>query len=110
MSGHMFENPGAFAPFFDTAVAVEAAREGGRVIRTTVNACVLDMGLDEPFSDGGTDSRRRAYSVSVQRIDCERSGWRPQIGDVLKFDDGRKLAVKSVSLPVGGAYEMEARE
>ena len=105
----MFESPGAFAPFFDTAVAVEARRENGHVIRTTVRACVLDMGLDEPFSDGGTDSRRRAYSVSVQRIDCERSGWRPQIGDVLKFDDGRKLAVKSVSLPVGGAYELEAR-
>lgn len=110
MSGSMFSNPGAFAPFFDTAMAVEATRENGHVIRTTVRACVLDMGLDEPFSDGGTDSRRRAYSVSVQRIDCERSGWRPQIGDVLTFDDGRKLAVKSVSLPVGGAYEMEARE
>ena len=55
----LFDNPRAFAPFYDDRIAVEGSRSGRTLKTGPLPACVFDQGLDDPISDGGTSSTRR---------------------------------------------------
>ena len=43
----MFENSGAFAPFFDTPIAVRGKRSGGELVALTLKASVVEGGYDD---------------------------------------------------------------
>ena len=117
----IFSNPAAFAPFFDSLVAVEGKRtprSGGAdavVLRSPVKACVIDLGLDDPLSDGSTGANRRRWSVSVRLADWPEVD-PPQMGDVLRIPgefeiggDPVRAAVESIKR-ADDRYIMEARE
>ena len=103
----LFENPHAYAPFYDDTVAVEGKR-GGRTLTTgALPACVLDQGLDDPISDGATSSTRRLYTVTVREADWPDTT-PPRIGDVITLADGAKISVKAV-VRSHGDFALEAR-
>lgn len=100
-----FDNPRAFAPFFDDPVVVEAKR-AGRTVRTTVRACVLDQGLDDPLVETSAASDRRVIAVRVQTA-CLACLGAPAVGDVVAYN-GARFAVERVELS-HGAWEMRCR-
>ena len=104
----LFENPHAYAPFYDDTVAVEGQRPGRTVRTGALKACVLDQGLDDPLSDGDTASTRRRYTVHVRVADWPDTA-PPQNGDVVTLSDGgSRLSVLSVAR-VHGDFVLEAR-
>lgn len=105
--GSLFENDSAFANFFDTPVAIEAKRENGRTVRTTVMACVLDQGLDDPLSDDAQASRRLRIEVTVKPKDWTLNE-DPQVGDVVTYCDLR-YAVTVASRNPAGEWVLTAR-
>lgn len=103
----LFDNPRAFAPFFDDLVAVEG-RRGARTVKTgALPACVFDEGLDETLQDGSTSTTRRRYSVYLRAADWPETE-PPREGYYVLLADGTKLSVMSVSRQHGD-YQMEAR-
>lgn len=103
----LFDNPRAFAPFYDDLVTVEGSRSGRTLKTGPLPACVFDQGLDDPISDGGTSSTRRRYTVNVPVGDWPETT-RPQGGDIITLADGSRLSVMSVAV-VMGDFAMEAR-
>lgn len=103
----IFQNPRAFAPFYDDRIAVEGARSGRTLKTGALPACVFDQGLDDPISDGGTSSTRRRYTINVKVSDWPDTT-RPQTGDSIIMSDGTRLSVMSVAV-VMGDIAMEAR-
>ena len=108
MKKSLFDNPRAFAIFYDTQVSVEGPRQG-RVVKTGgLMACVIDLGLDDAVAEGDTASTRHRYSVAVRQAEWPDTFY-PQIGDtvLLAEEDGR-LSVLSVARSLGDLV-MEAR-
>ena len=102
-----FDNPRAFAPFYDDCVAVEGAR-GSRTLKTgALSACVFDQGLDDPLSDGATSTNRRLYTVTIREADWSDES-APRIGDVITLADGARISVKSI-VRSHGDFVLEAR-
>ena len=102
-----FDNPRAFAPFFDDIVAVEGPR-GSRPLKTgALNACVLDQGLDYPLADDVTSTNRRLYTVTIREADWPDES-APRIGDVITLADCTRISVKSVARSHGD-FVLEAR-
>ena len=108
MKKPLFDNPAAFAPFYDDVVAVEGTRTD-RVLKTgPLAACVFDQGLDDPLADGDVSSVRRRYSISIRVADWPDTA-PPQIGDTVLLADGNgRLSVLSVARSLGDIV-MEAR-
>lgn len=108
MKKSLFDNPAAFAPFYDDTVAVEGTREG-RVLKTgPLAACVFDQGLDDPIGEGDTASTRRRYTISIRFADWPDT-FMPQNGDIVTLADGNgSLTVLSVARSLGD-YVLEAR-
>ncbi len=116
----IFNNPAAFAPFFDSLVAVEGKRTPrsgsarAAVFRSPIKACVIDLGMDDPLMDGSTGTNRRRWSVRVRIQDWPEVD-PPQIGDRLhipgEFDLGGVPVKAKVKAIVRHAddYIMEAR-
>ncbi len=103
----MFDNPRAFAPFYDDRIAVEGSRSGRTLKTGSMPACVFDQGLDDPISDGGTSSTRRRYTINVPVCRWPET-IRPRGGDIITLSDGSRLSVMSVAV-VMGDFAMEAR-
>ena len=103
----LFDNPRAFAPFYDDRIAVEGSRSGRTLKTGPLPACVFDQGLDDPLSDGGISASRRRYSINVPVGDWPDTT-RPQAGDIVTLSDGSRLSVMSVAV-VMGDFAMEAR-
>lgn len=107
----IFDNPAAFAPFYDTHVAVRGVRPDGRTIRGTCPACVLDGGYDDVFDDdGGTGSRIRRIVVHIPKKEWADSRFPPQVGDEITIEHGVTFAVSSVDVLVADEYVVEARQ
>lgn len=108
MNKSLFDNPRAFAIFYDTQVSVEGPRQG-RVVKTGgLMACVIDLGLDDAVAEGDTSSTRHRYSVAVRQADWSDT-LQPQVGDTVVFADGNgRLSVLSVASSLGDIV-MEAR-
>ena len=103
----MFENSGAFAPFFDTPVAIHGERGGDKSVAATVKASILDGGFDDITDDGAS----RVKKIIVQ---FPLSSWSyvdaPQVGDTLELQRRGKWAVHKVDLSLGDVYTLEARQ
>ena len=108
MKKSLFDNPRAFAIFYDTMVAVEGTRQG-RVLKTGgLMACVIDLGLDDAVAEGDTASTRQRFSVAVRQADWPDT-LQPQVGDNIIFADGNgRLSGLSVARSLGDIV-MEAR-
>ena len=107
MNKSLFDNPRAFAPFFDDLVSVEG-RRGSRTVQTgAIPACVLDEGLDDTLQDGATSTTRRRYSIRIRVVDWPDTE-PPKEGDYVLLADGTRLSVMSKSRDLGD-YIMEAR-
>ena len=114
----IFRNPAAMAPFFDDVLAVEGrrrARNAAQTIRSTLRACVIDDGVDEPLMDQSTGVTRRRWLIRVRAVDWPEVE-PPQVGDVVHIPgeyylggDPVRAAVKSVGRH-DDDYVMEARQ
>lgn len=112
---NLFDNPQAFAPFFDERVTVSVTRrEAGQpyTLDLDLAACVTESGFDEAFGsrDGGSD--RPAISVHVRRKGP--GAWpeflsSPQPGDRIARADGSRYVVERVDLFHASVYILEAR-
>lgn len=107
----MFDAQEAFEPFFDDLLIVEGARDGASVA-ATVHACVLDEGFEEPLTDDGTSSTRRAIVAHIPRKGPHRWSftWQPQIGDTLVNAFGVRFSIYKVELFDGGEFICKARQ
>lgn len=107
----IFDSPKAFSPMYDRVVGVEGVRVG-KTLRGQFRACVFDVGLCDPLAETDASSSRGVVRILVPR--CGEGAWisgRPQVGDRVRIaDDGRTFKVSHVSLPMGGDWEMEARQ
>lgn len=103
----LFDNPRAFAPFYDERIAVEGARSGRTLKSGPMRACVIDQGLDDAVVEGDTASTRQRYSVSVHE-DEWTDVLQPQVGDTIILAGGERLSVMSVARSLGDIV-MEAR-
>lgn len=76
----LFDNPAAFAPFYDQLVAVKGAAQS-----VTVKACVFEDGFDVPLSEASYGADRRHIAVCVPKYG--EGGWNcempPKRGDIL---------------------------
>lgn len=108
----------AFAPFFDTPIAVEGQRTGGRRIAGNFNACVFDNGFADPFADADADSVIHTFSISIMAGDWLENR-PPQVGDkiVIALADACtpdlpsiKLAVSHVDSLLGDTWTLTAKE
>lgn len=103
----LFDNPRAFAPFFDDLVSVEG-RRGARTVKTgALPACVFDEGLDDTLQDGSASTTRRRYSISIRVADWPDTE-PPREGYSVLLADGTRLSVMSVSRQQGD-FQLEAR-
>lgn len=91
----IFCNPAAFAPFFSTPVTLRCVGADRKNLTTTVQACVLDMGLDDPLAESDQQS---AYSrISVRIHERDLSGITPRIKDRILLEDARAYGVAEVT-------------
>lgn len=86
-----FDNPKAFAPFFDDLVVVEGRRGADR-FREACRACVLDSGFVDTDADAVAQSDEHVFSVRILRRDWP-DGSGPRIGDTVRLDGGRVLRI-----------------
>ena len=117
----IFNNPAAFAPFFDSLVAVEGKRTPrsgcarAAVFRSPIKACVIDLGMDDPLMDGSTGTNRRRWSVRVRFADWPEVD-PPQVGDKLHIPGEFEIAGEPVKAAVQSinrtddCFIMEARQ
>jgi hypothetical protein len=104
----MFENSGAFAPFFDTPIAVRGKRSGGELVALTLKASVVEGGYDDIVD--GVVSRVKTLDVQfpVAKWPYPQA---PQTGDTITLLGIKgSWAVKKVDLSMGGIYTLETRE
>lgn len=106
----IFDNPAAFAPFYDSLVSINGNRRL-RTIRSTFRACVIDQGFEDPLSADGTGSTRCAISVRIRK--SGKQGWNdvtpPQVGDVVTHG-GVRFNVFDVELFDATDYILKARQ
>lgn len=112
MSGFLFDNPEAFAPFYDEKIAITSHR-GEKAVRTTCRASVMQVEKDDPFNGSASvESDRLRYSVALPLHG--EGGWNrkdpPQVGDEITTESGLKLAVAAIKVGQPGVFEIEARE
>ena len=109
---NLFDNPAAFAPFFDDEIFVEGRRkadDGTRKVEGSFPACVVYNGFSEPLIEGDADSDVRTYSVSIRSGDWV-DGTKPQVGDRVRLADGTQLAVSRTDNLLGEIWSLTARE
>lgn len=108
----------AFAPFFDTPIAVEGNRANGKRIAGNFMACVFDNGFADPFAEADADSAIHTFSISIMAGDWLESK-PPQVGDkiAIVFADpctpdlpSIKLAVSHIDSLLGDTWTLTARE
>ena len=108
----------AFAPFFDTPIAVEGQRPGGKRIAGNFKACVFDNGFADPFAAGDADSEIHTFSISIMAGDWLENK-PPQVGDkiyVSNPDDcvpnlpNIVLAVSHIDTIIGDTWVLTAKE
>lgn len=106
----VFDNPKALAPFFDDVLVIEGRRAGGRDVRCTISACVLDQGFSDPLMDGASSSSdARELVVQLPRA-CWPYIQPPQIGDRVKMKTGQSFEVYKVGLFDATVYMLNIRE
>ena len=109
----VFDNPKAFAPFYDQIVAVKGDVQSG-----TFKACVFEGGSDDPLAEASMGVDRRSITVIVPKFG--EGGWNnvrpPAIGDLVTIlswggvegvDDFR---IQSAANDNGDAWLVTARE
>lgn len=108
----------AFAPFFDTPIAVEGNRADGKRVAGNFIACVFDNGFADPFTEADADSTIRTFSISIIAGDW-LEGKPPQVGDkiyVSNPDDctpdlpNLVLAVSRIDSILGDTWVLTAKE
>lgn len=103
----LFDNPRAFAPFYDDRIAVEGKR-GSRTLKTgQLPANLIDKSLEEPVSDNSTSTTVYRYRFLIDK-DVWPELEDPRIGDVLTLSDGTRLSFKDSGEENGNFY-LEAR-
>lgn len=103
----IFENPIAFAPFFNDEIFVAGVRPYGNFRTGALKACVLDCSLEEPFAEDSVASHIKRYAVRIRVADWPETS-PPQIGDQVTLEAGATLSVMSLEVSHGD-YVMEAR-
>ena len=109
---NLFDNPAAFAPFFDDEIVVEGRRkddDGTRKVEGSFSACVVYNGFSEALMEGDADSDVRTYSISIRSGDWV-DGSKPQVGDRVRLADGTQLAVSRTDNLLGDIWSLTARE
>lgn len=110
---NLFDNPAAFAPFFDDVIVVEGVRPSAdgaaRKVEGSFSASVVYNGFSEPLMEGDADSDVRTYSVSIRSGDWV-DGTKPQVGDRVRLADGTRLAVSRTDNLLGEIWTLTARE
>ncbi len=98
---------------FDRTIAYRGERPNGaspRVLSFPLErVCIMNGGIDDPFSDGSTSADRRAFTVVVRCRDWP-DVTPPQTGDHITLEDGTRLAVKSMQRFVGRDFILETRQ
>lgn len=83
-----FDNPHAFAPFYQTPIAFHGKRQGGRPVAIPVKCSIIE-GTYEPAADAVAPTAGRAFDITFPR-----AAWRdetpPQIGEWILYWEGHR--------------------
>ena len=96
----MFDNPGAFSPFFDPKkggeiVRLSGVRDGGVALERSVFVSVFDGGYADPIGDVTTGTDARTMTFLIRKCDWHDAR-PPQIGDTITRLCGAKSNVSKV--------------
>ena len=104
----IFDNPGAFDPFYDTEAAFFGVRPGDRPVAVTVKVCVFEGGFADPLLDESNTSS----SVRTVGLSFPARSWPdetpPQKGEHV-VADGADYYISSVDRVLGD-YHITAKE
>lgn len=97
---NLFDNPAAFAPFFDDEVTVRGGVSARRHIVATLKCCINDCAFEDALDESDAESRIRKLEVSFPV-----ASWpfpeSPQIGDVVEIDSDSAYAAVAVQKRLG---------
>lgn len=110
-----FDNPRAFAPFFDTYARITGVRAVGGTTRTvdgTFAVCYLDDGYADTIADEATASAVREATIYVKRkgADAWSDETPPKRGDMVHVLNGGTYRVTDVNATDAERYTIKARE
>lgn len=117
MMNSFWQDNKAFAPFFDTPIAVERQLSNVR-LAGNYTASVTDNGFAVPFADADIDSTVRTYSIEIMAGDWLENK-PPQVGDKIVIDLSTPctpnlplltLAVSHIESVIGTTWSMTAKE
>ena len=95
-----FNNPAAFAPFFDDEVTVRGGVPARRHIVATLKCCINECAFEDALDESDAESRIRKLEVSFPI-----ASWPfpepPQIGDVVEIDSDSAYAAVAVQKRLG---------
>lgn len=111
----IFNNPRAFAPFFDSYARITGTRAVGASTRTvdgTFAVCYLDDGYADTVADEATASAVREATIYVKRkgADAWSDETPPKRGDMVHVLNGRTFRVMDVDATDKLQYTLTVRE